>query len=144
RCAVAAVSRHSEEPLFSPITAVEVVALPDTCHWVADEAVDVGNASALAAKAQTLGLGPADTLVVHGLYSHVNFIHRPQPLKIRLVDVTPPDPPKLMSMAQKVLAYADDLPALQLEPDYFDLRDLAAQAPEAEAFLLPCRASGLD
>ena len=143
-CAVAAVSRHSEEPLFSPITAVEVVALPDTCHLVTDEAVDVGNASALAAKARALGLGPEATLVVRGLYSHVNFIHRPDPLKIRVVDITPPGTPKLMSMAQKVLAYADDLPALQLEPDYFDLRVLAGQAPTAEAFLLPCRASGLD
>jgi hypothetical protein len=47
-------------------------------------------------------------------------------------------------MAQKVLAYADDLPALHLEPDYFDLRELAGQAPTAAAFLLPCRASGLD
>lgn len=143
-CAVAAVSRHSEEPLFSPITAVEVLALPDTCLLVEDESVDVGNPSALAAKAKALGLGPEATLVVRGLYSHVNFIHRPKPLKIRVVDITPPNTPKLMSMAHKVLDYADDLPAIQLEPEYFDLRELAAQDPDAEAFLIPCRASGLN
>lgn len=143
-CAVAGVSRHSEAPLFSPITAVNVLALPDTCVLIEDESVDVGNPSALAAKAKALGLGSEVTLVVRGLYSHVNFIHRPNPLKIRVVDITPPNSPKLMSMAQNVLAHADDLPAVQLEPEYFDLQDMAAQDPEAEAFLIPCRASGLN
>jgi hypothetical protein len=144
-CAVAAVGRTSEEPLFSPITVVEVLALPDTCLLVEDEAVDPGNPSSLAAKALELGLGPEATLVVRGLYSHVNFIHHPNPLKIRLVDITPPNSPKLWNMAQKVLAYTDDLPAIQLVPEYFDMRrDLATQAPEAEAFLIPCRASGLN
>jgi len=144
RCAVAAVSRESEEPLFSPITAVEVLALPDSCVLIEDETLDPGNPTALAAKAQALGLGPEATLVVRGLYSHVNFIHHPDPLKIRLIEVTPPDPPKLLGVARQVLSYADDLPPIQLEPHYFELRELAAQAPEAEAFLIPCRASGLN
>jgi hypothetical protein len=143
-CAVAAVSRESEEPLFSPIIAVEVLALPDTCVLIEDETLDPGNPTALAAKAQALELGPEATLVVRGLYSHVNFIHHPDPLKIRLVEVTPPDPPKLLGVARQVLTYADDLPPIQLEPQYFELRELAAQAPEAEAFLIPCRASGLN
>jgi hypothetical protein len=144
QCAVAAVSRESEEPLFSPITGVEVLALPNSCVLIEDETLDPGNPTALATKAQALGLGPEATLVVHGLYSHVNFIHHPDPLKIRLVEVTPPDPPKLLGVARQVLSYADDLPPIQLEPHYFELRELAAQAPEAEAFLIPCRASGLN
>jgi hypothetical protein len=143
-CAVAAVSRESEEPLFSPITAVELLALPDGCLLVEDEAVDTGNPTALGAKALALGLGPEATLVVRGMYGHVNFIHRPNPLKIRLIEVTPPTPPKLLGLARQVLSYAEDLPPVQLVPHYFELRDLAAQAPEAEAFLIPCRASGLN
>ncbi len=143
-CAVAAVDRASEELLFSPITAVEVLALPDTCVLVEDESVDPGNPNALAAKALILGLDSEATLVVHGMYGHVNFIHRPNPLKIRVVEVTPPNPPKLLALAQQVLTYAEALPPLQLVPHFFDLRDLAAQAPEAEAYLIPCRASGLN
>lgn len=142
--AVAAVSRESEEPLFSPITAVEVLALPDTCVLVEDEAVDTGNPTALGAKALSLELGPEATLIVRGMYSHVNFIHHPNPIKIRVVEVTPPNPPKLMGLARQVLTYAEDLPPIQLLPEYFDLRDLARQAPEAEAYLIPCRASGLN
>lgn len=143
-CAVAAVSRESEEPLFSPITAVEVLALPDTCVRVEDDEVDPGNPCSLGAKALALGLGPESTLVVHGMYGHVNFIHHPNPLKIRVIEVTPPNPPKLLGLARQVLTYADHLPALQLMPQFFDLTDLAAQAPDAEAYLIPCRASGLN
>jgi len=143
-CAVAAVSRESEEPLFSSITAVEVLALPDTCRLIEDEATDPGNPSSLAAKALALDLGPEATLVVRGMYGHVNFIHQPNPLKIRVIEVTPPNPPKLMGLARQVLTYADDLPPIQLVPHYFELRELAKQAPEAQAFLIPCRASGLN
>jgi hypothetical protein len=143
-CAVAAVSRESEEPLFSPITAVEVLALPDTCLLIEDETTDPGNPSSLAAKALDLDLGPEATLVVRGMYGHVNFIHQPNPLKIRVIEVTPPNPPKLMGLARQVLTYADDLPAIQLVPHYFEFRELARQAPEAQAFLIPCRASGLN
>lgn len=143
-CAVAAVSRESEEPLFSPITEVEALALPDTCLLVEDEAVDTGNPTSLAAKALALALGPEATLVVRGMYGHVNFIHRPDPLKIRVVEVTPPNPPKLWGLARHVLAYAEGLPAIQLVPHNFELRELARQAPEAEAYLIPCRASGLE
>jgi hypothetical protein len=137
------VSRESEEPLFSNITAVEVLALPDTCTLIEDPAVDTGNPSALAAKALALGLDATSTLVVRGMYQHVNFIYQPNPIKIRVIEVTPPQPPKLLALARQVLSYAD-LPALQLVPENFELRDLAATAPEANSYLIPCRASGLD
>ncbi len=143
QCAVAAVSRESEEPLFSDITGVEVLALPNSCTLVEDPEVDPGNPSALAAKATAMGLGPESTLIVRGMYGHVNFIHRPNPLKIRVIEVTPPDPPKLLGLARKVLIYAD-LPAVELVSENFELPELAAQAPNAEAYLIPCRASGLD
>lgn len=143
QCAVVAVSRESEEPLFSPITGVAVLALPDTCILVEDDQVDPGNPTALGAKARTLGLGAESTLVVRGMDGHVNFIHHPNPIKIRVVEVTPPQPPKLLRMAQKVLAYVAALPPVELLAENIDLRDLATQAPDTEAFLLPCRASGL-
>lgn len=144
QCAVAAVGRHSETPLFSPITSVSVLALPDTCALVWDDSVDPGNPTSLANKAVALGLGPESTLVVHGMDGHVNFIHHPAPLKVRVIEVVPPNPPKLLRLAQKVLNYADDLPPMQLLPETITLESLAAQAPQAEAYLIPCRASGLN
>lgn len=130
------------EPLFSPITAVEILALPDNCVWVEDPEVDTGNPSAMAAKARSLTLSPQATLIVEGLYGHVNFLHQPDPIVVRVVEVVPPNPPKLVAMVWKVLSYASDLPAMVVEPE---LIDVAAMARDhlAAAYLFPCRASGL-
>ncbi len=142
RQAIAAVEKAATQPLFSPITKVSLLSPAERCAWVAAPALDVGNRSALAAKARSLGLGPGDTLIVEGRYGHVNFIHHPDPLIVRVVDVIPPEPPKLFDQAQRVLGFAD-LPPIMLKPDFIDLRDLAMSHPEAQAYLFPCRASGL-
>ena len=143
RCAVAAVKREDETPLFSDITGVSILALPNKCVLVEDDEVDTGNPSSLGAKAMSIGMGPESTLVVRGLDGHVNFIHHPNPLRIRLIDVIPPTPSKLLRMAEQVLSYTD-LPPVQLVPEYIDIRDLAAQTPNSSAYLIPCRASGLN
>ncbi len=142
RQAVVHVTKVSAEPLFSPITAVEVVALPEACVFVIDPLIDTGNPSGMAAKAASLGLSPQATLIVEGLYGHVNFLHHPAPLTIRVIEEVPPEPPKLLAMAQQVLSYAD-LPPVLLQPELLDLSGLAHANP-APAHLFPCRASGLE
>ncbi len=140
--AVVAVTAPDRESLFSPIDSVGVLALPETCVFTVAPEVDPANPSALAAKAHDLGVGPQGTLVVLGKYEHVNFIHHPEPFVIRVVEVVPPEPPKLFGLAQQVLSYAD-LPPIRLELERIDLNDLAAgHAPPA--FLVPCRSGGLD
>lgn len=141
--AVAAITAPDRESLFSPIDSVEVLALPDTCVFVDSPNTDPANPSALAAKAHELDIGPEGTLVVKGQYEHVNFIHHPDPLVIRVVEVAPPDPPKLFGLAQHVLSYAD-LPPIRLELERIDLNDLARGAAGARSFLVPCRSGGLD
>jgi len=141
--AVVAVSAPDRESLFSPINSVEILALPETCLFVEAPDTDPANPSALAAKAHELGIGPGGTLVVRGKYEHVNFIHHPDPLVIRVIEVAPPEPPKLFGLAQHVLSYAD-LPPIRLELERIDLNDLAGGISDAEAFLVPCRSGGLD
>ncbi len=140
--AVVAITRAESEPLFSCIISVEVLALPDTCVYVERPAVDPANRSALASVAHELGLGPESTVVVEGMYDHVNFIHHPDPLVIRVVEVAPPEPPKLYGLAQHVLSYAD-LPPIRLELERIEVADLARQVRPA-AYLVPCRSGGLD
>src|SRR5689334_6519709 len=101
-CAVAWVDRESEAPLFSPISDVAVLALPETCIWVEDPAVDTANPSDLAAAARRHGAGESAMVVVRGMDGHVNFIHRPRPIQVRVVEVVPPEPPKLLRMARQV------------------------------------------
>src|SRR5260370_19578288 len=122
--AVVAITRAESEPLFSPITSVEVLALPETCVYVERPAVDPANRSALAETAHELGIGPEGTLVVKGMYDHVNFIYHPHPLVWRVVEVAPPEPPKLYGLAQQILSYAD-LPPIRLELERIEVRHLA-------------------
>src|SRR5216684_1140767 len=89
--AVVAITRAQSEPLFSQITSVEVMAFPDTCVYAKCPDVDPANRSALAEKVYELGIGPEGTLIVEGLYDHVNFIHHPNPLVVRVVEVAPPE-----------------------------------------------------
>jgi hypothetical protein len=140
--AAVAITRAESEPLFSRITSVEVLALPETCVYVERESVDPANRSALAGVAHQLGIEPEGTLVVKGLYDHVNFIHHPNPLVIRVVEVAPPEPPKLYGLAQQVLSYAD-LPPIRLELERIEVRELAESVHPA-SYLVPCRSGGLD
>jgi hypothetical protein len=140
--AVAAVRKREAEPFFSEIVAVEVLALPDTCTFVESPETDVANRSALADLAARSGCGRDATLVVWGRYDHVNFIHHPDPLVLRVIEVSPPEPPKLYDMVRHVLSYAD-LPPIRVELERIDLRALCASVKPA-AYLVPCRSGGLD
>jgi hypothetical protein len=140
--AVVGITRAETDPLFSCITSVEVLALPETCVYVERPQMDPANRSALAGVAHELGLGPEATVVVEGMYDHVNFIHHPDPLVIRVVEVAPPEPPKLYGLARHVLSYAD-LPPIRLELERIELAELARSVQPA-AYLVPCRSGGLD
>ena len=142
-CAVARIVKANDDDLFSPISHVEFLAPPGECRWDDDASVDVGNPSQLAAKAQALGLSSEQTLVVHGKYEHVNFIVHPDPIVVRVVDVIPPEPAKLWTMVNQVLAMAENLPPVVLRYEPIDLLALARTHPASE-YLFPCQASGIE
>jgi hypothetical protein len=142
RCALVRVERVPSVDLFAPITAVEWLAGPDECEWVESPGTDTANATALWRAARERGSGRA-VCVVEGRYHHVNFIHRPEPLALRVVEVIPPDPPKLHDMAARVVDFDELLPPVELVLEPVDIRRLAASAPGGP-YLLPCRGSGID
>lgn len=142
KMAVAAVQRAESETLFTQVEAVEVLALSPDCVFIASPETDPANRSALAKLAREHGVGPDRTLVVQGAFDHINLIHHPDPLVIRVIEVAPPEPPKLYAMAEHVLSYAD-LPPICLELERIELRELCGQV-QPEAYLVPCRSGGLD
>jgi hypothetical protein len=135
------VETASREPLFSPITRVELLAGPDEAVFVHDPQVDLGVPSQLC-RAALREAPDARCVVVHGMYEHISFIMDPAPIRVRLAEVAPPYPPKLLDQARRVLDVAEDLPPIVLEPEIFDLLALAATRP-AEVYLHPCRGSGV-
>lgn len=137
--ALVEVRKASTEPLFSPVVASRLLSGPDDTAWVHDPEVDVGNATALAGAA----VPGAATTVVLGRFEHVNFIHRPEPVRVRVTEVVPPEPPKLLAQARQAVAYDEDLPPVELVLDAVRVEELAAAHP-AGHYLLPCRGSGTD
>ncbi len=140
--AVAAVQRLDSENLFTRLAAVEVLALPEDCVYLHDAETDAANPSALAKTARLHGVGNKQTAIVEGKFDHINIIHHPDPIRLRVVEVTPPDPPKLLALVEQVLSYAS-LPPIELVFQAIDLRELCQQV-QPEAFLVPCRSGGLD
>ncbi|HEY2220946.1 DUF7714 family protein [Actinomycetospora sp.] len=133
------VRKADTAPLFSPVVALRVLSGPDGTAWVHDPGVDVGNATALA----RVAVPGALTTVVLGRFEHVNFIHRPAPVRVRVTEVVPPSPAKLFAQADQCVAFDEDLPPIELVLDAVRVEDVAAAHPSAH-YLLPCRGSGAD
>jgi hypothetical protein len=142
RTALVQLTCSAQEALFNPITAVEWLAGPEECAYVVRHDVDSANATALAGVAQAEAPGAA-VCVVEGLYQHVNFIVRARPVEVRLIDVIPPDPPRLLDLARQAITIDEDLPPIELRPERLDVRVLAASCP-SDHYLLPCQGAGLD
>ncbi|MEA2287935.1 MAG: hypothetical protein QOJ21_3978 [Solirubrobacteraceae bacterium] len=140
--AVLQVERDGEEEILVGVRDVRVLAAPDEVVFIDDERVDTGNATQMAHAALESGR-PARVYVVQGRFQHVNIIVSPAPLAVRVVEVVPPEPPKLLEMAKAMLDADEDLPPIDLEFVAIDLRDLIARNPAAR-YLLPCRSGGLD
>ena len=138
--AVLRVEKASEQPLFSPIVDLELLAGPEECALVHAPQVDTANPTQMARAARALAPA-ARCVVVQGRYKHVSFIHEPAPLAIRVVDVVPPQPPKLLDQAQRILEVAEDLPPIELRPELIDLREVARDGA-TDRYLFPCRGSG--
>lgn len=140
--AVAAIQREESDDLFTRVEAVEVLGLSEHCVFIRSRETDPANRSAMAQAALAHGVGPNKIAVVLGAYDHINIIHHPDPIVVRVVEVAPPEPPKLYDLAKHVLSYAD-LPPIHLELERIDICELCLRA-EAKAYLVPCRSGGLD
>lgn len=138
--AVVRVMKASDDDLFSPIVSVEVLAGADETGYVVAPDVDTGVPTQLCRTAFERAPG-ARCVVVQGRYEHVNFILDPAPVPVRLVEVVPPEPPKLLDQVRRVLEMAEDLPPVDLRPEIVDIVERAGTRPSTR-YLFPCRGSG--
>jgi hypothetical protein len=136
--AVVEVSKESEVPLFSPVIEMSVIARPDETAFVDAPETDTAVPTQMARVAARQAPG-ARCVIVRGRYGHVSFILDPAPIRIGVLEVVPPWPPKLADQLSRVLELAEDLPPIELVPQLVDLNALAATRP-AEHYLFPCRA----
>jgi hypothetical protein len=137
RRALVQLEREAGDEILLGVADAWLLAGPDEVAFVRDESVDTANATQLARVADREKL----VTVVEGRYQHVNFIYDPRPVRVRVVEVVPPYPPKLVDMARTVLEYDEDLPPIELDFVPIDLRELATGS---DHYLFPCRCAGLD
>ena len=121
--ALVQVEREDGDGILVGVRDARILASPDEIAFVEDESIDTGNASQLARVA-----GDARITVVQGRFQHVNFIVAPAPKRIRVVEVVPPLPPKLLEMARAVLDFDKELPPVELAYEAIDMRELARGA----------------
>ena len=140
RTALLQVSKKDSTSLFAPIFDVKVLSGFNETAYVLNPGTDTGVPSCLADVAlQHHGM---KAVVVEGKYAHVNFILNSDPIRLRVLDVVPPQPAKLVDQVRRVLDAAEDLAPIVIEPEVTDIHDLASENP-APDYLLPCRGSGI-
>lgn len=142
--ALVEINRPASSALFSKIAGVRVLAGPDLSRYVFAPDVDTAVASQLARVASRYS--DVSCVVVEGRYSHISFLLNPAPLVLRVFDIVPPFPSKLLDQVQRVLDVADDLPPIVAVPALVDSRSELAGAcnPVPARVLLPCRGSGIE
>lgn len=138
--AVLSVVKATEEPLFSPVTAVDMLSGPLETSFVSAPDADTAVPSELARVAAQDAPG-ARAVVVRGRYEHVSFIVNPEPITLVVQEIVPPGPAKLIDQVRRILSLAEDLPPFVVVPDEVTFTDLAQNAP-ADRYLMPCRGSG--
>lgn len=137
--AIVRVRKQDGKDLFRPILDLEVLALPAQVVAVRDEGMDVLNLSHMARLAQG---HPGKFVVVQGLFNHISFIGPGEVTEVRVFDVVPPFPAKLLVLVERALsAGLVELPVVPVE-ETLDLNQTAKDAA-TDTIMFPCRASGL-
>lgn len=84
---------------------------------------------------------PGKTVVIRGMFSHVNFVKDLVPLRLRVIDLIPPSPSKLRYLVDKALSTG--MVEFPVIPEYEDIDLNRIDVPEGCGIVMfPCETSG--
>jgi hypothetical protein len=141
QAALVEVVKTTTTPLFCPVEDAVLLAGPEETTYLHRPDLDTGVASELVKAAQDAP--GVRCVVVEGRYGHVSFVLDPAPVRLRVLDVAPPWPAKLLDQVERVLDTAEDLPGILPLPQVVSLEELLPDQP-AGHYLLPCRGGDMD
>lgn len=136
---VVRLTKEDKDDLFRKVERIEILSLPNETVFVKDNNMDVLN---LPAMASLQSKHPGKTVVVEGMFSHVNFVQNLNMMRLRVIDNIPPEPSKLGVLVKTALSSGFvDMPIVA---EYIDV-DIAERIDEVktEGVMFPCRVSGL-
>jgi hypothetical protein len=136
--AVAKVRKRKEPRLFPTIIGINVLSLPENTVYIERKDVDVHNKTLMAGLASS---HEGKAVIVKGRFEHVSFILDEPVLKIKILDVVPPES-RLMTLAEEVVRISPMKKALNFVPEYIDLTKLISDI-DTKYVVFPCRASEL-
>jgi hypothetical protein len=137
--AVVRVEKSPGADLFRKVADFEIVSLPKDTVFLDNPSVDILNAPAMAAVQAS---HPGKTVVVRGMFSHINFVSGMKVERLRVVDNVPPSPSKLGVLTRTALASGFvDLPIVMEEVDV-DISERSNRVRTASV-MFPCRISGI-
>ena len=137
--AVIKIERAENQGLFKTIKEVQIISLPKETAFVEDPTVDVLNPSAMVKVAEE---ERKETIVVKGKFEHVSFVHCEKPTPLIVLDIVPPDPPKLLELVERALSIGRVQEPIKIVPNIIDLRALA-EANKTLFTMFPCTTSDL-
>ncbi len=137
--AVVKLHKRAGTELFRELESFEIVSLPEDTVFYEDPNLDVLNTPALA---ELQSKFPGKTVVMRGMFSHINFIKGLKPERLMVVDNVPPSPAKLGVLVDMALSSGFVDHPIVKEERIIDMADCVPQV-ETEAVMFPCRVSGL-
>jgi hypothetical protein len=136
--AVVELKKTRRRTLFNDITSVRIISLPKDTAFVEDPDVDVLSKPLLAERAAE---SRKETVIIKGLFEHISFVHKVKFKEIRILEVAPPFPPKLTTLARMALNTEDIDAPVEIVEEPIDIRKLAGNAKTKE-ILFACEAAG--
>jgi len=125
--------------LFGRLEGFTILSLPEDTIFIEDPTLDVINIPALARLQKQ---HPSKTVVVKGMFSHINFVRNMEPKVLRVIDDIPPSPSKLGVLTKMALDSGFVEIPIVLEEVEIELAKMVTDV-KTEAVMFPCRVSEL-
>ena len=137
--AVIGLEKESGSELFRKLISFYILALPEDIVFINNPNLDVLNTPALAYIQNEY---PGKTIVVQGMFSHVNFIKDMKPVKLRVIDNVPPAPSKLGVLVNMALNSGFVEHPVVIDSIEVDMAERIWDV-NTPAIMFPCEVSGL-
>lgn len=125
--------------LFRKVIEYEIISLPADTVYVERPDFDILNIPALAGLQDEF---PGKTVIVKGLFSHINVVSGMEPVRLRVVETVPPFPSKLATLTKMALVSGFVNAPVIMDELSIDITELADDI-DTEGVMFPCRVSGM-
>jgi hypothetical protein len=131
------IGKTPRRSLFWEVTSVESISGVEDTIFVINSDVDVLNKNSMGS---LLAEFPNKTIVVQGKFEHVSFISQEPILELTVLEVIPPEPPKVIALTKDLLKFRSFSKPLNLKEKIVNIYEMLNNSDD-HTILLPCHAS---